>query len=88
VHQAEFDHTVLHGQKLSFDLAHPNASPISRPLVVPKSNPPPHSARPSSAASKVSAYGPVRVYGGPTPTSRAATPTSANRFVQNDICIL
>ncbi|CAF1068990.1 unnamed protein product [Adineta steineri] len=84
VQQAEFDHTVLHGQKLSFDAAHPNPSPVSRPLVVPKSNvlhQPPASARPGSAAAKVPLYDPVKVYANPSPMRRpaSATPSPANR---------
>ncbi|CAF4535443.1 unnamed protein product, partial [Rotaria magnacalcarata] len=36
VHQAEFNHTVLHGQRLSIDLAHPNPPAISRPVSAPR----------------------------------------------------
>ncbi|CAF4682464.1 unnamed protein product [Rotaria sp. Silwood1] len=89
VHQAEFNHTVLHGQRLSVDLVHPTPPPIPRPLVVPKPNviSPPHppiSARPSSAASKVSPYEPVKAYGGVSPIKRpvSAAPAAANRGSQ------
>jgi hypothetical protein len=91
VHQAEFNHTVLHGQKLSFDLAQPNPPSISRPLVVPKSNHPPIIGRPNSAASKASPHEPVKVYGTPPPPSSrpgSATPGGANRSVKDDICLL
>jgi hypothetical protein len=89
VQQAEFNHTVLHGQRLSFDLANPNPSPIGRPLVVPKANnlhpppPPPASARPSSVASKEAA---VKVYGGPSAIKRPSSATpggAANRFIKH-----
>jgi hypothetical protein len=88
VQQAEFNHTVLHGQRLSFDLANPNPSPIGRPLVVPKANnlhppPPPASARPSSVASKEAA---VKVYGGPSAIKRPSSATpggAANRLVKD-----
>ncbi len=91
MHQAEFNHTVLHGQKLSVDLAHPNPPPMSRPLVVPKPSvvhPPPASARPSSVmGAKPPVQEPVKVYGGPSAIKRPASATpggaSANRFVQN-----
>ncbi|CAF2765027.1 unnamed protein product [Rotaria sp. Silwood2] len=87
VHQAEFNHTVLHGQRLSVDLMHPNPPPIPRPLAVPKpfvTPPPPGSARPSSAASRQSPHEPVKAYGGASPMKRpvSATPASANRGSQ------
>ena len=84
MHQAEFDHTVLHGQRLSFDGAHANPAAIGRPVVTPKPNvihPPPASAHPSSAASKASAHEPLKVYSRPS----SATPGSAARCV-NIIC--
>ncbi|CAF1193266.1 unnamed protein product [Adineta ricciae] len=81
VHQAEFGHTVLHGQHLSLDGAQANPVAIGRPVVTPKPNvihPPPASARPSSAASRASAHEPLKVY--PRPSS--ATPGSAARASQ------
>ncbi|CAF1122215.1 unnamed protein product [Rotaria sordida] len=89
VHQAEFNHTVLHGQRLSVDLAHPNPPPISRPSGVPKVNvmpppPAPVSARPNSVASKASPYEPMKAYGGASPMKRpvSANPTAVNRGSQ------
>ncbi|CAF3681032.1 unnamed protein product [Rotaria sordida] len=89
VHQAEFNHTVLHGQRLSVDLAHPNPPPISRPSGVPKPNvmpppPAPVSARPNSVASKASPYEPMKAYGGASPMKRpvSANPTAVNRGSQ------
>lgn len=93
IQQAEFNHTVLHGHRLSTDLAQPNPPPISRPLVVPKPNimhPPPASARPSSAiGSRASPQEPVKVYKGPSPMKRPASATpggGANRLVRDDKC--
>ncbi|UJR13866.1 hypothetical protein I4U23_000874 [Adineta vaga] len=85
VHQAEFDHTVLHGQRLSLDGAHP--SPLPRPSSVPKSNvisPSPAFVRPSSAASRVSAReaAKVNVDHSPIKPTPFATPGGAIRASQ------
>ncbi|CAM4777694.1 unnamed protein product [Rotaria magnacalcarata] len=90
VHQAEFNHTVLHGQRLSIDLAHPNPPAISRPVSAPRTNPvllpPPISSRPNSAAPRVIPHEPVRVYPGPSPIKRpvSATPSAAVNRVSQD----
>ena len=65
---------------MSVDLGHPSPSP--RPLIVSKANgappPPPVSARPSSAAPRVSVQEPVKAVGVPSIVKR---PVSAARSV-------
>ncbi len=83
---------MLHGQRLSFDLAHPNPQPIIRSSSAPKTNPlhpPPSSARPSSAmGARPPLQEPIKGAGGPSPYKRptSATPGGgANRFVYENI---
>lgn len=96
IHQAEFNHTVLHGQRFSNDLGHIVPPPLPRPLVVPKPNimhpPPPVSSRPSSAvASRPKPHEPVKAFPTPSPAARPAsavprTPSSgASRCVKQRV---
>ena len=92
VQQAEFNHTVLHGQRLSVDFAHPTPLPTPRPAVVAKSNllPPPASARPSSVmdAKPPPMYEPVKAHGAPLAHRRPASATPGgghNRFVSTHL---
>lgn len=90
--QAELNHTVLHGQRVSVDFAGPAPTPMPRAVAPPRSAPtppPPILSRPSSAASRVASREPVKVMAGPSPLKRPivaapdATPPASNRFMTN-----